>query len=253
VGKGGYAAVNGLEMYYEVHGEGDPPLVLLHGGFTTIGVTFGGLLPALAQERRVVAVEQQGHGRTPDADRPLAFARMADDTAAVLGHLGIEGADLFGYSDGGNVALGLAIRHPGLVRRMAVAGVNYDREGLYPEALEFLENVDPDGLGRLRDAYVGVAPDPGNWPTLVRKVARLNLDFEGWRPDYLRSVDAPALVMVGDEDDVTPEHAVELFRLLPDSRLAVLPNTNHISLLGRTDWLLSMLGEFFDSPPPDEG
>jgi pimeloyl-ACP methyl ester carboxylesterase len=249
--EGGYAPANGLEMYYEVRGEGDP-LVLLHGGFTTIDVSFGELLPALAEGRRVVAVEQQGHGRTPDADRPLSFARMADDTAAVLGHLGIERADFFGYSDGGNVALGLAIRHPHLVRKAAVAGVNYNREGLYPEFLEFLENVDPDGLDALKDAYTEVAPEPGNWPTLVHKVARLTLDFEGWQPDELWSIRAPALVMAGDKDVVPPEHTVELSRLLLDSRLAILPDTDHVSLLGRTDWLLSMLGEFFDAPAPEE-
>ena len=250
--KNGYAPANGLEMYYEMHGEGDP-LVLLHGGFTTIQVTFGRLLPGLAEGRRIVAVEQQGHGRTPDADRPLSFERMADDTAAVLRHLRIERADLFGYSDGGNVALGLAIRHPGLVRKMALAGVNYNREGIYPEFLGFLENIDPDNLGGLKEAYVNVAPNPEDWSTLVHKVARLTLDFEGWRSDELRGIDAPALVMAGDEDVVPPEHTVELSRLLAASRLAILPNTDHVSLLGRTDWLLSMLGEFFDAPAPDGG
>jgi len=178
---------------------------------------------------------------------------MADDTAAALRQLGIEEADLFGYSNGGNVALGLAIRHPGLVRRMAVAGVNYNREGLYPEVLGFLENVDPDALGHLKEAYQAVAPNPEGWPTLVSKVARLTLDFEGWRPDELRGVGAPTLVMAGDKDVVPPEHTLELFRLLADARLAILPGTDHVSLRGRTDWLLSMLGELLDAPPPEEG
>lgn len=244
--QGGYAPVDGLEMYYETYGEGDP-LVLLHGGFTTIDVSFGGLIPALAERRRIVAVEQQGHGRTPDADRPLSFARMADDTAALLRHLGIGKADLFGYSDGGNVALGIAIRHPDLLRKVAVAGVNYNRGGIYPEFLEFLENVDPDELGGLKEAYTEIAPDPENWPTLVSKVARLTLDFEGWRPDDLRGIGMPTLVMAGDKDVVPPEHTLELFRLLANSRLAILPATDHVSLLGRTDWLLSMLGEFLDA------
>ncbi len=114
--KGGYAPVNGLEMYYEIHGAGQP-LVLLHGALSATGTSFGKLLPALAATRRVIAVEQQAHGHTADIDRPLSYEQMADDTAAALRHLGIERADVFGYDDGGNVALGLAIRHPAMVDR----------------------------------------------------------------------------------------------------------------------------------------
>jgi pimeloyl-ACP methyl ester carboxylesterase len=248
---GSYASVNGLEMYYEIHGAGRP-LVLLHGGPTTIDTSFGKLLPTLAKARQVIAVEQQGHGHTADIDRPLSFEQMADDTAALLRHLKIEKADFFGYSDGGNVALGIAIRHPDLVRKLAVAGTNYNNDGIYPEILEFLKHARPDDLGDLRDAYVRVAPRPEDWPRLVAKVAELGVQFKGWRPEDIRAIEAPALVMIGDADIVRPEHAVEMFRLLPHAQLAVLPGTDHIALVERVDWVLSMIAAFLDAPMPED-
>lgn len=246
----GYASVNGLEMYYEIHGpdRGGVPLVLLHGGFTTIDVSFGRVLPSLARSRRVIAVEQQAHGHTADIARPLDFEQMADDTAALLRHLGVESADYFGFSDGGIIALGIAIRHPDLVRKLVVAGTNFNNDGLYPEVLEFLRNISPDEMEGLRGAYTEVAPRPDDWPTLVAKVSELAVEFEGWRLDDLRSITAPTLVMAGDADMVRPEHAIELFRLLSRARLAVLPDTDHVTLLDRDDWLLSMIGEFLDVP-----
>jgi len=246
----GYASVNGLDMYYEIHGsdQGGVPLVLLHGGFTTIDVSFGKVLPSLARSRRVIAVEQQAHGHTADIARPLDFEQMADDTAALLRHLGVENADFFGFSDSGIIALGIAIRHPELVLKLVVAGTNFNNDGLYPEFLEFLEHASPDDMGRLRDAYTRVAPKPDDWPTLVAKVTELAVEFEGWRLDDLRSITAPTLVMIGDADIVRPEHAVELFRLLSRATLAVLPDTDHVTLLDRDDWLLSMIGEFLDMP-----
>jgi pimeloyl-ACP methyl ester carboxylesterase len=245
-----YAPVNGLEMYYEIHGTGRP-LVLLHGGPTTIDTSFGQVLPSLAKTRRVIAVEQQGHGHTADIDRPLSFEQMADDTAALLRQLGIEQADLFGYSDGGNVALGLAIRHPELVRKLAIAGTNYHNDRLYPEFLASFAQATPDDLGELREAYIRVASRPKDWPTLVAKVQRLGAEFKGWPPEAMRSIEAPTLVMIGDADIVRPEHAVELFRLLPHAQLAVLPGTDHIALVERADWLLSMLSAFLDAPMPE--
>ena len=247
----GYASVNGLEMYYEVHGAGDP-LVLLHGGPTTIDSSFGAVLPSLAKVRRVVAVEQQGHGHTADVDRPLSFEQMADDTAALLRHLEIGKADFFGYSDGGNVALGVAIRHPDVVRKLAIAGTNFNNDGLYPEVLEFMKHATPDDLGGLRDAYTGVAPRPEDWPALVAKVMKMGVEFKGWRPEDIRAIEAPTLVMIGDVNIVRPEHAVELFRLLPHAQLAVLPGTDHIKLIvERIDWLLSMIEAFLDAPMPE--
>jgi pimeloyl-ACP methyl ester carboxylesterase len=248
---GNYAAVNGLKMYYEIHGTGRP-LVLLHGGLTTIQGSFEKVLPSFANTRRVIAVEQQGHGRTADVDRPLSFGQMADDTAELLRQLGIQQADFFGYSDGGNVALGIAIRHPELVRKFVIAGTNYNNDGLYPEILEFFKDVKAEDLGpELRDAYTDVAPHPEDWPTLVAKVMKQAAEFEGWQPEDIRAIGAPALIMIGDADIVRPEHAVELFRLLPHAQLAVLPGTEHQAIVERAEWLLSMISAFFEAPMPE--
>jgi pimeloyl-ACP methyl ester carboxylesterase len=260
--RSGYAAVNGLEMYYEVHGAGRP-LVLLHGALMTIE-GFGELLPSLAGMRQVIAVEQQAHGRTADIDRPLGYERMADDTAALLRQLGIEEADFFGYSMGGSVALQIAIRHPDLVRKLVIAASAFGKDGLYPEVLENIRNLRAEDFtgSPWLEAYARVAPDPGGWPALVGKVVQLVGAFEGWPPEAIRSIEAPALVVVADSDVVRPEHAVELFRLLgggvpgdlgglPRSQLAVLPGTTHVSLVERAEWLTPMVAEFLDAPMPE--
>jgi pimeloyl-ACP methyl ester carboxylesterase len=222
---------------------------LLHGGLMTIDSSFAKILPSLAKSCQVIAVEQQGHGHTADLVRPLTYEQMADDTAALLKFLKIETADFFGYSDGGNVALGIAIRHPELVRKLAIAGVNYNNDGLYPEVLEFMKNAKAEDLGpEMQNAYASVAPRPENWPTLIRKVMNLTLTWKGWRIQDLRSIKAPVLVMIGDADIVRPEHAVEMYRLFPQSRLAIFPGTDHETIMERDDWLLTMLSEFLEAP-----
>jgi pimeloyl-ACP methyl ester carboxylesterase len=258
----GYASVNGLDMYYEIHGAGRP-LVLLHGALMTIE-GFQKLLPSLAKTRQVIAIEQQAHGRTADIDRPFRYEQMADDTAALLRELGIEHADLFGYSMGGSIALQVAIRHPELVRKLVLAAPAYGPDGLYPEVLENIRNLKPEDFAGSPwlESYARVAPDPEGWPMLLAKVRQLVGEFEGWPPEAIRSIEAPALVIVADSDVVRPEHAVELFRLLggavagdlaglPRSRLAVLPGTTHVSLVERADWLTPMVTEFLDAPVPE--
>lgn len=260
--KTGYASVNGLEMYYEVHGTGRP-LVLLHGALMTIE-GFGKLLPSLAQTRQVVAIEQQAHGRTADIDRPFRYEQMADDTAALLREIGIEGADFFGYSMGGAIALQTAIRHPELVRRLVLAAPAYRKDGFYPEVLENIRNLKPEDFAGSPwlEAYTAVAPDPDDWPALVAKVVQLVGEFEDWPREDVQTIEAPALVIVADSDVIRPEHAIELFRLLgggvpgdlgglPRSRLAVLPGTTHVSLVDRADWLTPMIEEFLDAPTPE--
>ena len=162
--KSGYIPVNGLEMYYEIHGRplvGRPPLLLLHGGFLSIATSFSQMLPQLAAAGQVVAVEQQGHGHTADIDRPLTFEQEADDTAAALRYLGIEQVDVYGYSDGGNIALGLAIRHPELVRKVTIAGTNITNDVLVPGVYEFMNEMTPEMLGdELRTMYEAEAPRP---------------------------------------------------------------------------------------------
>src|SRR5207249_1541757 len=164
-GPGRYASVNGLKMYYEVHGAG-PPLVLLHGAFLTVDA-WGKLLPELARSRQVIAPELQGHGRTADVDRPLSFRQMAEDVAALLREIKIEHADVYGYSMGGTVALALASRHPALVRKLIVQGSTYNKDGWEPEAFKQFSALPPDFAPKpLKDPYDKVAPDPKHWPVL---------------------------------------------------------------------------------------
>jgi pimeloyl-ACP methyl ester carboxylesterase len=257
----GTVAVNELDIYYEVHGEGDP-LVLLHGAMGTIESCFAALLPILAASRTVVAVELQGHGHTPDIDRPLSYAQLADDVAGLMRSLGVAPADVVGYSLGGGVALELAMTQPSLTRRIVFAGgTSYRRVGFYPDALMDPGAAIPDLAGTpWHDAYVRVAPDPGQWTTLVAKNIELDRSFEGWTADQVRAVQVPALLVIGDADIVRPEHTVEMFRLLGGgvngdlvgisrSRLAILPGTTHSGVVDRADWLGSMILDFLSHKP----
>ena len=256
----GYVPVNGLEMYYEIHGSGRP-LVLLHGNLSTIGTSFGKVLPQLAETRRIIAVEQQGHGHTADIDRPFSIGQWARDTTALLHHLGIEQADFFGYSSGGAVALEIALDSPALVRKLIWAGgTSYRRDGIYPELLQGSEAMkleDLDG-SPFQLAYTNIAPRPQDWHRLVTKIADLDRATDGWSREAIQSVKAPALLIIGDSDIVRPEHVVEMFRLLgggvigdlvglPRSRLAILPGTTHVMIADRAGWLTSMITEFLDT------
>ena len=265
--RGNYAEVNGLEMYYEIHGAGEP-LVVLHGAYMTIDA-MGELVPELARTRQVIAVELQGHGRTADIDRPLSYEQMADDTAALLRHLGIERADVFGYSMGGAAALQVAIRHPEAVRRLVVASASFTSDGMHPEMLEMIPTITPEVFAGtpIEEEYLRIAPNPDDFPTLVAKLKRLDMEPFAWPAEDILGIAAPTLLIVGDSDVVRLEHAVELFRLLgggvmgdlaglPKSQLAVLPGTSHFippgsGLLDRTDWLLSMIPPFLDAPIPE--
>ena len=249
-------------MYYEVHGTGSS-LVLLHGSLTTIETSFGRILPFLAKTGQVIAVEQQGHGRTADIDRPLTYEQMAEDTAELLRQLGIEKADFFGYSMGAAIALQIAVKHPDLVRKLVVVSVAYNNNGVYPEVLKGEEKLKPEDLDgtEWQKAYVKIAPNPEKWHLLIEKEKQLTREFEGWTPDEIQAIKAPTLIIMGDSDIVRPEHAIEIFRLLgggvagdltglPRSGLAILPGTTHVTLVERADWLLSMIEEFLDSPVP---
>lgn len=261
--KARYATVNGLQMYYEIHGKGRT-LVLLHGAFSNIDTDFGKLLPTLAKNRRIIAIEQQAHGRTADIDRPLTYEQMADNTAELLRRLDVKNADFLGYSMGGGIATYIAIRHPDLVRKFVFAGgAVHGPEGFYPEVLEGEEKMKPEDFAGTPwlEAYRRIAPNPRNWSRLVDKIRALDLNWKGLRPEEIQLIKAPALLINGDADVVRPEHAVQMFRLLgggvpgdlvglPRSQLAILPGTTHVSLIERTDWLLSMVAAFLDAPMP---
>ena len=260
----GYAEVNGLQMYYEIHGSGGIPLVLLHGGISTIEVDFGRVLPALAKTRQVIAIEQQAHGHTADIDRPLSLPQMADDTAALLQQLGTDQADIFGYSVGAGIAVELAIRYPELVRKLVLATLIINEGAYYPGHLEGMAGLTAEAMAGspFAEAYARVAPHPEDWPTLIEKIKQFSGEAEGWTPEAIQAIAAPALLIFGDSDIARPEHAVEVFRLfgggvagdmvgLPPSQLAILPGTTHITLVHRAEWLTSMITEFLDSLMPE--
>jgi pimeloyl-ACP methyl ester carboxylesterase len=264
---GNYAEVNGLNIYYEIHGTGQP-LVLLHGAYMTIDL-MGEIVPVLAESRQLIAVELQGHGHTADIDRPLSYELMADDIAALIEHLAFEKADLFGYSMGGGVALQVAIRHPEVVRKLVVTSSSYTSEGMHPELLEMIPTLTPEAFAGspIEEAYLRSAPNPDDFPTLVAKLKRLDMEPFAWPAEDIGRIAAPTLLIVGDSDAIRLEHAVELFRLLgggamgdlaglPKSQLAVLPGTTHFvpagsGVLERADWLVSMIVPFLDAPVPE--
>jgi pimeloyl-ACP methyl ester carboxylesterase len=243
--RGNYAEVNGLNMYYEIHGTGEP-LVLLHGAYMTIDA-MGEVVPSLAESRQVIAAELQGHGRTADVDRPLSYELMADDTAALLRHVGIEQADVFGYSMGGAAALQVAIRHPEVVRKLVVASASYTSEGAHPELLEMIPSITPEAFAGtpIEEEYLRTAPNPEDFPTLVAKLKRLDMEPFAWTQEDIRGIAAPTLLIVGDSDAIRLEHDVELFRLLgggvmgtwpasrsPNSRCSQAPRTSSSPAVG---------------------
>jgi pimeloyl-ACP methyl ester carboxylesterase len=232
---GHHAEVGPLRMYYEVHGRGRP-LLLLHGGGSTIQTSFGAVLPVLARTHRVIAPEQQAHGRTPDVDRPLTFEQMADDTAALLRQLGVRDADVLGFSNGGHLALVLALRHPELVGRLVVCSGYYAHDGFAPALREGFDRARlSDMPAPLRDGYLAVAKDPDGLRAQFEKTVAMMKSFPDLAESDLRRLRVPALVVVGDHDVVTLEHEVRLAQLLPDARLSVLPDARHGEYLGTAE------------------
>jgi pimeloyl-ACP methyl ester carboxylesterase len=262
-----YAPVNELQMYYEEHGEG-PPLVLLHGAYHNADA-MAPLARGLAGLRRVVVPESQGHGRTADVDRPLTYEQMGDDVADLIGELGLGQADVVGYSMGGATALRLAIQHPELVRRLVVISAGYRYDGMPAEAIALFKQISVEMfLGTPMEAeYKRLAPDPDGFPALVEKFMTLEATEFAWDDD-VRAMTTPMLIVAGDADVVTAEHAAGLFKLrgggamgdlsgLPECRLAILPGTTHFippgfGMLDRTEWLLSMIPPSLDPPPAPE-
>jgi pimeloyl-ACP methyl ester carboxylesterase len=227
-----YADIGPLHMYYEDTGNG-PPVVLLHGGGSTAETSFGQIIPALARTRRVIAPEQQAHGHTPDVARPLSFEQMADDTAALLEQLHVANADIVGFSNGGMVALQLAVRHPALVHKLVVCSGFSSHAGLIPQLREMFEQpANPAAMpASLRDAYLAAAPHP-DLPNLVTKTVAMMRGFHDLDPAALHAITAPTLVMLGDHDVIMPEHAVELARTVAHGELAIFPAAQHGEYLG---------------------
>lgn len=228
----GYAAVNGINIYYEVYGKGDIPLILLHGGGSTLEVTYEKMIPLLSKNRRVIAVEEQGHGRTSDRNAPATFETSADDVAGLIKHLNIPKADIMGFSNGAQVAIQVAIRHPQLVNKLIFASAFTKRSGAIPDFWKFIKTAKFENMPQpLKDAYLKVNPNPEKLKTMHDKDAYRIQNFKDMPDKDIATVKAPTLIMMGDKDIVRVEHAAELARLIKDARIAILPG-NHGDYLG---------------------
>jgi pimeloyl-ACP methyl ester carboxylesterase len=260
----GYAPVNGLQMYYEIHGSGGTPLLLLHGGLFNIDLQFGPLLPSLAGGRQVIATDFQGHGRTNDLDRPLSSADLTSDVVGLLQHLEVPQVDVFGFSIGGAVAMHLAIKHPELIRKLIVSSASFSPDGMRPENSEAVGQLTVDMIaGTPMEAdYRAKSPHPDRLQGLLDKLGTSDAGFPGWSEDDIRGIATPTLITVGDCDAVRLEHAVEFLRLrggdvngdfvgVPASQLAVFPGTTHFFGMARSDLVRDVVLTFLDAPMPD--
>ena len=222
----GYAAVNGLKMYYEIHGKG-APLVLIHGGGSTIQTTFGRVLDYFAKNHKVIAVEMQAHGHTADIDRPLSFEQDADDVAALLKQLNISKADIFGFSNGASTTLEIAIRHPQLVNKIIVASTMYNKSGAQPWFWDMMAHTTFEQMPQqLKDAFLQINPDKDALYAMFKRDVTRMRSFTDIKEEDIKAINAPAFIIIGTEDVVRPEHAVEMYRLLPHGQLAILPGAH---------------------------
>ncbi|PBQ34908.1 alpha/beta hydrolase [Sphingobacteriaceae bacterium] len=222
----GYAPVNGIQMYYEIHGSGKP-LVLIHGGGSTIETSFSKLIPFFAKTRKVIAVELQAHGHTGDRDAPESFEQDADDVAALLDYLKIRQADVLGFSNGGSTTLQMAMRHPELVTKIIPISAIYKREGMQAFFWGFMEKGTFKDLPQVyKDAYSKINPDPEKLMNMYTKDRNRMLAFKDWNEEDVKTIKAPVLLIVGDKDVVRPEHAFEIAKLLPQARVAIVPGAH---------------------------
>jgi len=257
----GYAPVNGLKMYYEVHGSGEP-VVLLHGAFMTITNNWDGWIGELSKTRKVIAVEMQGHGRTADIERDISSENLADDVAALLDHLKIPKADLIGYSMGGGVAMQCAIRHPDKVRKVVVISSTFRRDGMVKEALDALPKLTADDFkgSPIEVEYKKLSPTPDDFPKFVKRMIATATKGHDLGADKLKATTAPMFFIHGDADGIRLEHIAEMFRLKGGgihgdmqprsaSRLAILPDTTHVTLMARMPIIVPMVNDFLDAKP----
>lgn len=258
---GATVEVNGMQMYYEVSGEGDP-LVVLHGAYMNIP-TMGAIIPKLAETHTVYAIEFQGHGRTTDIDRPITYPNLADDVAAFMDEVGLEKADIFGYSMGAAAALRLAIDHPEKVDQLVTASVAYDVSGWQPAFVDFIPQMAPEMFvgTPMEDEWKKLAPNPDGFRALVEKLIALEKEPMAWEAE-VKALKAPVLIIAGDADVSTLEHNVALFRLLgggemgdmgvplSPSRLAVLPATSHTAVINQVELLHAFIEPFLQGETP---
>jgi pimeloyl-ACP methyl ester carboxylesterase len=242
--------IDGVPIWYEEHGDlAGPPLVALHGGILTFQGSFAAVLPWLTQDRRVIGVELQGHGHTPDTGRAMSIDRFADDIAELIDRVAGGGpVDVWGYSLGALTATSLAVRHPTKVSRLVLAASHIRADGYHP-AITAPEQDDPrlpteEEFTTWKADYESVAPDPANFFRFLERMQPVVHDFAGWTADEIRSITAPTFLVVGDRDFVRLDHAAEMLDLFPDCQLAVLPRTRHTEVMQRTDELRALLRTF---------
>jgi pimeloyl-ACP methyl ester carboxylesterase len=262
----GFAPVNGLRMYYEIHGTGSgEPLVLLHGSYMTITNNWTAWLDELSKTRKVIAVEMQGHGRAADIDRYFSYESLADDIAAMLDYLKVPQADLLGYSMGGGVAMQVAIRHPEKVRKVVSISAVFRHDGWVQEALDMYPKLTAEAFKSttLETEYKKLSPTPNEFPYFVKRVIAMDLKPYDFGADKLKATPAPFLFIHGDADGVRLGHIAEMFRLKGDeimgdmrprseSRLAVLPNTTHLTLMERGSVIIPMVNDFLAAEPQNK-
>jgi pimeloyl-ACP methyl ester carboxylesterase len=246
-----YVDVNGVHMYVETYGDGSP-LVLLHGGLLTIDLNFASLIPTLAKRHRVIGVELQGHGRTADIDREITPAALAGDVVGMLDQLGIDRAHVFGHSLGAAVALELAVNSPDRVRSVVAASASVRPDGMHedltdPEKMATSTRMPtPQDFADFTEAYRRLSPHPDHFEEFLARMSASTADLQGWSDEQLARITAPTLVVIGDRDFTTVEHAALMLHLIPGSQLAVLPGTTHMEVTRRADLLLPMLVRFLD-------
>jgi pimeloyl-ACP methyl ester carboxylesterase len=268
--RSGYLPINRLNLYYEVYGElgtSSPPLLLIPGAFMATD-SMQAWTNAFAQGRAVIVFDQQGHGRTPDTSREMSYEQFADDAAALLHALKVERADVMGYSQGGGVALQLAIRHPSLVNKLVSMSATFRQDGWYPSVLKGIEGLGAETFAGtpVEKAFKKHTPDVEAFDTYLEKMKVLNINDQDISDDEMRSISAKTMVIVGDADGVTLEHALAMFKLRgggdeeaaasgvlekpPAARLVVLPAMSHIGLSGESELLVPMVSAFLDDVPP---
>ena len=257
ISKNGYSEVNGIKMYYEIYGQGKP-LVLIHGGGSTIQTTFGRVIPMLARHRQLICVELQAHGRTSDRDKDLSFEQDADDVVTLLKNLNIPKADFFGFSNGGTTTVQIAIRHPEIVDKIILGSALCKRNGVPAQFWDFMKQARLDNMPKeLKDAYLQVAPNPKGLQIMHDKDVKRMVNFRDIPDEQIKSIKAPVLIIIGDKDIILPEHAIEMHKQIANSELAIIPGVHgeyieEITTLRSNSkeagFVIPMIESFLDKP-----